>query len=272
MLSRDSTRCGRLTKISSRLNSAVVSSCSAPPPRPSSAARDVEHHILEGVALVRGEQLARPGPRRSVAPQHGPHPRQHLAQLERLGDVVVRAELEPDDAVDGVALAADHDDGDVAFGPDLAGELQAVLSAQRQIEGDQADRVLLDAGAQLGAVLGFDDPEPLALEALAQEGANLASSSTTRICTFASAIRDPPGRALLDNRFVAGISSSNFSLSMDVAAHGPHVRSQALDRRHTSRHMRVSGRSAPGPCSASAPASPGCRGGPWPGRAGRGRP
>ena len=106
MLSRDSTRCGRLTKISSRLNSAVVSSCGFRRAAGQLPTGDVEHHVLEGVALVRRGGVRHWGLGGCVAPQHRAHPGQHLSQLERLGDVVVGAELEPDDAVDRVALAA----------------------------------------------------------------------------------------------------------------------------------------------------------------------
>jgi hypothetical protein len=43
-------------------------------------------------------------PDRSVRPQDGANPREQLARIERLAEIVVGAELQPDDAVDVFAL------------------------------------------------------------------------------------------------------------------------------------------------------------------------
>src|SRR5581483_11570767 len=64
-------------------------------------------------------------------------PREQLAEAEGLHDVVVRAELEPDDAVDLLALRADHDDRDVRAAPKLAANGEAVEVGQRQVEQDE---------------------------------------------------------------------------------------------------------------------------------------
>ena len=47
------------------------------------------------------------------AAQHGAHAGHQLAEAVRLGDVVVGADLEPDDRVDLGALGGDHDDRDM---------------------------------------------------------------------------------------------------------------------------------------------------------------
>jgi hypothetical protein len=44
---------------------------------------------------------------------HRADPRHHLAQLRRLGDVVVRSQFQPDDALGFLAAAGDHDDAAV---------------------------------------------------------------------------------------------------------------------------------------------------------------
>ena len=62
----------------------------------------------------------------SVA-QYGPHTRQKLAKAERLGDVVIGAELEPDHPVDLVAsLIGDDDHRDIGARPDLAQQVEPV--------------------------------------------------------------------------------------------------------------------------------------------------
>jgi hypothetical protein len=53
----------------------------------------------------------------AVAADHGADPRQQLARLERLGDVVVGAALEPADPVVGFDPRRDHDDRYVEVGP-----------------------------------------------------------------------------------------------------------------------------------------------------------
>src|SRR5437764_12992915 len=56
------------------------------------------------------------GPRRwfrrrhRLSAQHGADARKQLAQLTRLGEIVVGAELEADDAIDGARGCGQHDD------------------------------------------------------------------------------------------------------------------------------------------------------------------
>src|SRR3990170_115664 len=45
-----------------------------------------------------------------AAPEHGVHAREQLARIEGLGQVVVGAHLQADDAVDVIALGGEHDD------------------------------------------------------------------------------------------------------------------------------------------------------------------
>ena len=68
----------------------------------------------------------------------GPDARLKLAHAERLDEVVVGAELEPEHAVDLGARRADDDDGQVgAAAPQDPAHLSAVEIRQRQVEQDQ---------------------------------------------------------------------------------------------------------------------------------------
>ena len=74
------------------------------------------------------------------APEYGAHPQDELAHAERLGDEVVGAQLEPDDAVHLLAAGGDHDDRDV-LGARRALQLPAHLgprnAGEHQIEQHQ---------------------------------------------------------------------------------------------------------------------------------------
>src|SRR6266851_7751143 len=77
--------------------------------------------------------------RRGVAgfapPQHRPDARQKLPQPERLGDVVVGSELQPDHPVDLVAaMAGRDDDRNIGVRTDLTEQIETVLLAKPQIE------------------------------------------------------------------------------------------------------------------------------------------
>ena len=60
------------------------------------------------------ERVFRSLPRRRAAAQYGLDAHDQLARAERLGDVIVRAQLKPDDAVGFVAACGEHDDRDIA--------------------------------------------------------------------------------------------------------------------------------------------------------------
>ena len=79
-------------------------------------------------------------PRRTCASSDGADARDELAQPERLDDVVVRAELEPDDAVDLLALGGDHDDRDVRASAQLAADGEPVDVGQAEVEQDEVGR------------------------------------------------------------------------------------------------------------------------------------
>lgn len=66
------------------------------------------------------------GHRRVAPPQHRAHPEHQLPGRERLGDVVVRSELEPDQPVGLVAQSGEHDHRDRGDRPQSPEHLEAV--------------------------------------------------------------------------------------------------------------------------------------------------
>ena len=103
--------------------------------------------------------------RHAGAPQRGLHPRAELAHRERLGDVVVGAELEPEDLVDLLALGAEHDDRDpLALRAQAPADLEAVHLRQHHVEHDEVERLLGEAGEGLAAVGRVHDLVAVALQ------------------------------------------------------------------------------------------------------------
>ncbi len=93
-----------------------------------------------------GGRLAAP------AAQNRLDPGKQLARLEGLGQIIVGAELQPDDAVHGVAARGEHEDRGVAPGADAPAHFEAVEVGQHQIEDEQVEMaaaVLID-GVEAG--------------------------------------------------------------------------------------------------------------------------
>lgn len=101
------------------------------------------------IHLHRGKRDRRPlrvaqaegGEVEDVAPEARPPPRRRrsatedrrdahdeLARIERLGEIVVRPDLEPDDAVDGRCRAGQHVDARVGADAELAGDVEPVAA------------------------------------------------------------------------------------------------------------------------------------------------
>jgi hypothetical protein len=104
------------------------------------------------------------------APQYALHPRQQFARLERLGDVIVSAGLEPDHAVHRVGGRGHHDDADAAAllaQPARQGE--PVLARQVDVEQYQCRRPLLDEAAQCRTAVDGADPKILPGEIVGEQ-------------------------------------------------------------------------------------------------------
>src|SRR5215210_3489580 len=102
------------------------------------AARQVDPEPVVG-------QLVGPLARRYRCPAHDrPDARHELPYGERLGDVVVRPELESDDPVYLIVAGGQHDDGHVALRPDPPYDLGAVELGEHDVEHDQVRFVCLE--------------------------------------------------------------------------------------------------------------------------------
>ena len=72
-----------------------------------------------------------------LAAQHRPHAGDQLAGAERLGHVVVRAELKPDQLVGFVVAGGEHDDRHARVAPQSVGHLEAIQAWEAKIEDHQ---------------------------------------------------------------------------------------------------------------------------------------
>jgi hypothetical protein len=87
------------------------------------------------------------------APQDRLHSRQQLARLEWLGQIVIGAELEPDDAIHGITARGEHQDRRLRLRPNAAAHIKTVDIGQREVENDAVEalaRVARDAELALG--------------------------------------------------------------------------------------------------------------------------
>ncbi len=97
-----------------------------------------------------------------MAAQHGVDARDQLARIERLGQVVVGAHLEADDAIDVLALGGQHDDRHrLARAAQAPADREAVFAGQHEVEHEQVRRVALQLLVEVARV-----GERLHLEAL----------------------------------------------------------------------------------------------------------
>ena len=101
------------------------------------------------------------GAGRGCATHHGANARENLPELEGLGDEVVGPGLQPDHAVDQIALSREHDDGKVGALPDIASQRKPVFARHHEIEQHAMDRLALERGAHGAAVGGIADLESL---------------------------------------------------------------------------------------------------------------
>ena len=69
--------------------------------------------------------------------QHGAHSRDQLLRAERLGQVIVRAQLEPDQLVRLLGARGEHDDRHLTVASQGAGDVQPVEPREPEVEDDQ---------------------------------------------------------------------------------------------------------------------------------------
>ena len=150
----------------SRSNSTVVSS---------TAASSLHHRARGGIERDVADRHARQRVllARLRAAEDGVNARRQLARVERLGQIVVGADLQADDAIDVLAAGREQNDGNDESPPKLAQNLEAVLLGQHHIENDElvaAARRELDGACT--RVMGLH-LEPFAAQQLADQIAQL---------------------------------------------------------------------------------------------------
>ena len=96
--------------------------------------------------------------------QRGPHPGDELAEPERLRDVVVGTDLEPDDGVDLGVARGDHDDRHLRTRPDLATHVDARHLREHHVEQHERRADGVELVERLDAVGRGLDEEALALQ------------------------------------------------------------------------------------------------------------
>ena len=105
-------------------------------------AAEVDLQLVALDRLLLGRLAAHPR-----AAQGGFDAAAELAHRERLGDVVVGADLEPGDLVGLAALRGQHDDRHLAARAQLAADLDAVELGQHQVEDDEVEATLVEASS-----------------------------------------------------------------------------------------------------------------------------
>jgi tripartite-type tricarboxylate transporter receptor subunit TctC len=106
------------------------------------------------------------------APKHGANAREQLARAERLGEVVVGAELEAHHPVGFFAAAGEHDDGNLGFVAQAPCERHAVFAPELQIEHHQVHGLLAEDDLHRRAVGDGADPQLVLAEIVANQLAN----------------------------------------------------------------------------------------------------
>ena len=138
----------------------------------------------------------RSGPSRPAERRRAPHdradPGDQLAQPERLDDVVVGAELEPDDAVGLLAAGGHDDDRDARALAQLPADVEAVDVRQAQVEQDEVRG--RGRRGRLSPVATRATSKPSRRSPATSGSAIASSSSTTRMCTFRVSCRPEPAR------------------------------------------------------------------------------
>ena len=91
-----------------------------------------------------------------------------LARIERLGEIVVRSEFEPGDAVVVIAARGQHQHGNVGAAAQARKNFKTVQPWHHHVEDDEIERFCFDARERLAAVLCVMEGETLGVEILAE--------------------------------------------------------------------------------------------------------
>jgi len=107
------------------------------------------------------------------APEHRLDASEQLAQVERLGDVVVGADLEADHLVDRVAAAGDEHQAALPVLAQLPGNREAILAGQAEVEQHELRRIGGHQAEQLGAAVRLRNAKALTLQIVREQRRDL---------------------------------------------------------------------------------------------------
>ena len=95
--------------------------------------------------------------RRAGAPQHRADAQQQLARFERLGEIIVDADLQPAHAIGRLGARGQHDDRHVGALAQAFGEGEAVFARHHHVEDDEVEGEVGEKAARLGGRGGDGD-------------------------------------------------------------------------------------------------------------------
>lgn len=108
-----------------------------------------------------------------AAAQNRANPRQRLAHVEGIRQVIVRAQLQAQNAVDHVILAGHHHDRNVVAVPNGPGDIQPVFAAEVEIERHEIGRAAVEGPRHACAILRFLHEKPIRLQAPPKKSPNV---------------------------------------------------------------------------------------------------
>ena len=186
-MSRVNTRPGELAIASSSSNSTnvVLTSC------PRTLTARLAGSMRSSPVSTAGSSARSVGPAQLGAAQRGLDAAAELAHGERLGDVVVGAELEPEHLVDLLRLGGEHDDRHRRARAQPAADLEPVEHRQHHVEHDQVEGLLGEAVQRLAAVVGADHLVAVLAQGIGEQRLNRAARRLRAGCDGSALASDP---------------------------------------------------------------------------------
>ena len=124
-------------------------------------------HVQLDVCSDADEISRRCGALRSA--QHRPHPRHQLLRAERLRQIVVGAQLQADQLVRLLGPRGQHDDRDLSFAAQGAGDVQAIQSGQSQVQHHKVGPARAHSAERGRPIDRREHGEPTVLEIVADQ-------------------------------------------------------------------------------------------------------
>src|SRR5690606_10742777 len=95
------------------------------------------------------------------SPQHDLDPRDQFPGAERLGNIIIRAQFQTDNAVQFFTFSADENDRNLGFLADMAAKAEAVFTGHHDVEQYNVEIKRIHDRARLAGIAGLLDPESL---------------------------------------------------------------------------------------------------------------